>query len=105
MKKYIYSVAAAIVLIGALYVIKLPVDPPDDTRMVLDHTKRIYIAPPCFETAEATNYLSDSTWKDAKKSNYEPESECTAELMQPKPQSLWQIINQSLGLGPKRSLW
>lgn len=51
--------------------------PPPSTRVVLEHTYRTYIAPSCFQGADATNFLEESTLQHAKDLNYPPHSECT----------------------------
>src|SRR5699024_12784959 len=51
----------------------------DDTRLIVEHTYKPYIAPPCFEDAEATNYLEDSDIEMATQLVYEPNDTCTEE--------------------------
>ncbi|MFS0725986.1 hypothetical protein [Paenibacillus sp. 1P07SE] len=96
-----------LLLIVACVASVIPVSggPPDGTRMVVDHTLGVYIAPPCFDQAEATNNLGEVSWERAQTYDYEPESGCTAELMAPDSMMLWQLAGIRLGLLQGRWGW
>src|SRR5699024_2332646 len=73
-----------ILLIGLIVVgftFEKETKPKDDTRLILEHTYKTYIAPPCFEDADATNYLEDSDIEMAKQLEYEPNDTCTEETI------------------------
>ncbi|MCU6707418.1 hypothetical protein M6D81_01740 [Paenibacillus sp. J5C_2022] len=85
-------------LLAAMF-IPVSVAPSNETRIVLDHTNKYYIAPPCFEQAEGvTNHLADTTWKEALASGYKPESDCTAEKVKAKTKTVGYWIGYRLGL-------
>ncbi|WP_020619785.1 hypothetical protein [Paenibacillus daejeonensis] len=86
-----------IVLLCVIAVVPVTTGPPDRTRMVVDHTLETYIAPPCFDQAEATNYLGEINWRGAQTYNYKPESACTTALMEPQSMMLWQVAGVRLG--------
>ncbi|MBD2868996.1 hypothetical protein [Paenibacillus arenilitoris] len=94
-----------IAMVLLLFVIPWPFRPPADTRLILDHTEEVYIAPPCFEQAGATNYLTESTWSKAKASGYRPESACTSDRLKPVPVSLWNWIRERTGVLPSPWSW
>jgi len=91
------GISLTLVLI-TLLVVPLPFAPPNDTRMILDHTHEVYIAPPCFNEAEATNYLTETTWDKVQEKDYVSNSDCTAKLMEPVKYSLLKRIGEKLGL-------
>lgn len=92
-------------LLGLFLLVPLPLAPPGGTRIVLDHTQQVYIAPPCFEQAGATNYLTETTWAEAQQKGYDAESACTAELMQPVATPGWQRLWQLSGAGATAWDW
>ncbi|MBD2847734.1 hypothetical protein IDH44_21285 [Paenibacillus sp. IB182496] len=96
-KAQIVLLVTALLLVVAAFV-RVPVGPPADTRMVLDHTHKIYIAPACFEQSASTNYLTEATLGEALGTGYEPESACTTVALEPRPLSLWNIVLQTIGL-------
>lgn len=82
------------------FAVPMSFQPAGDARIILDHTLRVYIAPPCFEQAEATNYLTETTWDEARESGYRPESDCTADKLKPTELTLWDRIQEMAGLVP-----
>lgn len=66
-----------VVTISASFFLTRETKPSADTRVILDHTSKTYIAPTCFEDAEATNFLSETTLQEAYELNYQPHSACT----------------------------
>lgn len=95
----------AIILVLFCFLVPVPSGPPDDLRIILDHTFEVYIAPPCFEQSSASNYLTETSWKNAKEKGYQPESTCTLKLMQPAEQTLWSKMQESMGLIPGSWPW
>lgn len=97
--RLILSGAAALaVIIAALLTIQVTAAPPDDTRMILEHTHRTYISPPCFEQAEKTNNLAETTLKKALEHDYRPESGCTEQSLQPVQVSVFAWLMEKLGI-------
>ena len=77
--------------------------PPPNTRVVLEHTYRTYIAPSCFQGADATNYLEESTIEKARELEYPPHSDCTAEAFKGNHESRFTSILKEFGLIEKDS--
>lgn len=77
--KKLWITIAFLAIAALLIVFFLPREnePSPETRVILEHTYRTYIAPSCFETAEATNFLEEATLGYAEELNYPPHSECT----------------------------
>src|SRR5690625_7896622 len=75
----------------------------DDTRLILEHTYKTYIAPPCFEDADATNYLEDSDIEMAKQLEYEPNDTCTEEELAPIKEKI--IVSFLHDLGILKTEW
>ena len=90
----------SIAAIVALLVVPLPFGPPGDTRIIVDHTLRTYIAPSCFNQAEVTNHLSELTWTDAQQRGYAPESACTSDALQPVRTTIIGKTLQNIGVLP-----
>lgn len=84
----IYVLMLIAILIIVSFFIPREIKPSADTRIILEHTYKTYIAPPCFEQAEATNYLQDSTLEDAQNLNYEPHDSCTEDELANEKNSL-----------------
>ena len=70
-----------IILIIVGFVVKVPVEASDDTRVIIDHTMKVYSAPECFDDAGLTNHLEETTFGFAKELEYESESSCTTEAL------------------------
>lgn len=88
--KYI-RLASIILFVGMAVFFYLPFSfsPSESTRIILDHDKETYIAPPCFNQAQATNYLEETTWGKARESSYESNSVCTKEALNSKKVTLF----------------
>jgi hypothetical protein len=79
-------VALAGVLIIAGLIIPISVNPPGDTRVIIDHTQKVYSAPECFDQADLTNNLEETSIEHALDLEYSSESSCTdQELQSQKP--------------------
>ena len=84
MKKTLIIVG--VIIIGLLIVgfgFEKETKPKDDTRLILEHTYKSYIAPVCFEDSEATNFLEDSDIEMANQLGYKPHDDCTEEALKP----------------------
>ena len=99
-----------LVLLGSVilssFIISRAVIPSPDTRVVLEHTYRTYIAPLCFETADATNFLEESTLGSAQTLDYKPHSSCTEEALESENSSLFISHLKEIGIiDKKRDNW
>lgn len=81
-KVVITIIIVLLLLIGSSFFVKINLFPPSDTRIILERTHWTYIAPPCFEQAQTTNNLAESTLRKAKELNYRAESSCTEKYLQ-----------------------
>ncbi len=70
-------VTALLLLIIGL-IVPISVAPSDDTRVIIDHTKKAYSTPACFDQADFTNNLEETTLAYAKSIEYKSESNCTS---------------------------
>lgn len=77
--------------------------PPPNTRVVLEHTFRTYIAPSCFQEADATNFLEESTLQQARELGYPPHSECTVQAFEGNSESRFTSILKEFGVIEKES--
>ncbi|WP_332691210.1 hypothetical protein [Halalkalibacter lacteus] len=81
----IWIVLAGVLLLVGLTV-PISVTSPDNTRVIIDHTYKVYSAPGCYDQAELTNNLEETTFDHAKDLAYVSESSCTDnELLEQKP--------------------
>ncbi|WP_096201111.1 hypothetical protein [Bacillus sp. FJAT-45350] len=79
---------------------------PDNTRIIIDHTKKVYASPPCFDQAELTNFLEETTLAHAKAIGYEPESACTSDsLVAESRPVIFQILGMKLPAWGKYGQW
>lgn len=105
MKKGHYLLIAVFVVLIVLVVVPVPVNPPGDTRVILEHTHKFYVTPVCFEEADVTNNLGESTLTKAKELNYPPDSDCTVESLQSESMSIWNALLVKVGLGSHKWSW
>jgi hypothetical protein len=99
-------IAVAILATAALIALMfMPRDnePSPNARVVLEHTHRTYIAPSCFDEADATNFLEDATLGDAEELGYPPHSECTEKSFQGNTDSFFVDLMKELGVWEKDS--
>lgn len=73
----IVLIGGAVVLLILGFVIPVSVGPAEDARVVIDHTKKVYSAPACFDQADLTNNLEETTLAQARQLSYLSESSCT----------------------------
>lgn len=91
-----------IVLVIASFFIPKETVPSSDTRVVLDHTYRSYIAPGCFEESDLTNFLEESTLEQAQKLQYHPHSTCTEDALKPEKGNLFISLLKEVGIINKK---
>lgn len=103
MKKTLLIVIGIVFIsIIASFFIEKETKPGGDTRVVLEHTYSTYIAPPCFESANATNNISDSTLDDAIATDYAPNDTCTEEALEGEEESLFVSLLKDIGFISKK---
>lgn len=78
-------VICSLIIIG--FIVPTETKPPESTRVILEHYEETYIAPVCFEDAEASNNIEETTLKHAKELNYVPDSSCTEDALKPEKNS------------------
>jgi len=78
--------------------------PSPSTRVILEHTHHTYIAPSCFDEADATNFLEDSTLEKAEELQYPPHSTCTEESFKGNNDSPFISLLKELGIKEKDSM-
>jgi hypothetical protein len=104
MKKMLWTFV--FVLLGSVIlsslIISRTVNPSPDTRVVLEHTYRTYIAPLCFETADATNFLEESTLENSRTLDYKPHSACTEEALEAENNSLFISLLKEIRIMDKK---
>ena len=106
MKNKKLGIAAAILIAAALIAMMFMPrsnEPSPNTRVVLEHTHRTYIAPSCFDEADATNFLEDATLADAEQLGYPPHSSCTEASFQGNNDSFFIDLMKELGAIEKES--
>lgn len=96
----LWIIIAVLAIAALLTVFFLPREnePSPETRVVLEHTYRTYIAPSCFETADATNFLEEATLEYAEELNYPPHSECTENAFTGNSDSPFVSLMKELGI-------
>ncbi|CAM5777884.1 MULTISPECIES: hypothetical protein [Brevibacillus] len=104
--RFLFGGAAALaaVVLAANFT-KITAAPPDDTRMILEHTHRTYISPPCYEQAQKTNHIAESTLGEARTHSYSPESACTEQSLQPIQITLSAWLQEKLGIQKGKWDW
>ncbi|WP_142827458.1 hypothetical protein [Planococcus soli] len=104
-QKKIWTVALLLAAAALLLLFFIPREnvPADESRVILEHSFRTYIAPSCFEQAEATNFLEESTLETAKELNYPPHSSCTEKAFEGNRDSGFIRLMKELGIMEKES--
>ncbi|MGI2328664.1 hypothetical protein [Planococcus sp. YIM B11945] len=106
MRKNKIGIWAALLIAAVLLVLFfMPRDnePSPSTRVVMDHSVRTYIAPSCFQEADATNFLEDGTLQIARDLDYAPHSECTEKAFKGNRDSMFVNLLKELGIMEKES--
>lgn len=98
----ILVIAAAAALI-AIFFLPRENEPSPSTRVILEHTHHTYIAPSCFDGADATNFLEDATLEKAQELQYPPHSSCTEESFKGNNDSPFISLLKELGVMEKNS--
>lgn len=104
-KKKIGVLAAVLVAAALAALLLMPREnlPSPDSRVILEHTHRAYIAPSCFEVSDATNFIEDGTLKGAEEIGYPPINECTERAFEGNSDSFAVDFLKELGFIPKES--
>lgn len=104
MKKKMWTIVIFFMslLILSSFFIDKEVRPSPNTRVVLEHTYKTFIAPLCFETADTTNFLEESTLGNAQTKDYEPHSSCTEEALEAENNSLFISLLKEIGIMKKK---
>lgn len=79
LKVLVFALILLVVLAAAAFFIFQ--DNRSDSRVILDHHHKTYIAPSCFEESDPTNFIEDSTLGEAEELGYPPHSACTEEAL------------------------
>jgi len=87
------------------FLVELPLQSPGSTRVILDHSLQTFIAPSCFEQAEISNNLSDSTLGRARDKRYVPESACSERALAHARMTLFQLLWETTGAWTGRREW
>lgn len=77
MRKVIIGISATLVIIASFFFIKIENNAPDNTRVIAELERKTYITPPCFEQANASNYIDETTLEEARKLGLKADSPCT----------------------------
>ncbi|MGM8365042.1 hypothetical protein ACLIBG_06090 [Virgibacillus sp. W0181] len=91
-----------LIIIAAGSLIQKETNPSADTRIILEHTYKTYIAPPCFEQSEATNNIADSDLDEARSLDYKADSTCTEEALNGHKEALFVSLLKDIGLLNKK---
>ncbi|GAA0133666.1 hypothetical protein YSY43_05060 [Paenibacillus sp. YSY-4.3] len=87
----------ALILLS-LFFIPINAKPSGQTRMILDHTLHVYVSPPCFNEAQVTNNIAESTLGKARELQYEADAQCTADSLMSRKMSVMDVFFSSLGI-------
>ncbi|TWT24799.1 hypothetical protein [Planomicrobium sp. CPCC 101110] len=98
---WISSIIAAVLLV--LFFMPRDNQPPPQSRVILEHSHRTYIAYSCFEESNATNFLEESTLQEARDLNYPAESACTEKVFQGNRDSFFVSLMKELGIMGKET--
>ncbi|ANU09056.1 hypothetical protein A1A1_06942 [Planococcus antarcticus DSM 14505] len=104
-RKKIWTAALLLAAAALLLLFFIPREnvPAPESRVVLEHSFRTYIAPSCFEQADATNFLEESTLGEAQELNYPPHSSCTEKAFEGNRDSGFIQLLKELGITEKES--
>ncbi|MFC5591481.1 hypothetical protein ACFPRA_21580 [Sporosarcina soli] len=89
-----------VVLIAML--VPIETHPSPDTRVILEHTYKTYIAPVCFEESDPTNFLQEATLQEAKSLDYAPHSSCTEDALKSENDRLLTSFLKQIGIMNKK---
>lgn len=102
-RKPLFGAITLLALVAAAIWFFMPQEnePSAESRIVLEHTHRTFIAPSCFEESDPTNFLEESTLGRAQELNYPPHSECTEKAFESNRDSPAVQLMKELGLMEK----
>ncbi|MGY4689705.1 hypothetical protein [Salibacterium sp. K-3] len=101
MKKWMMAcIGLLVVLVLSGFVIPIQLQAPTNVRVILDHTNQVYVTPPCFNDAELSNFLEESTYGEALQEEYEPESLCTSRSLKENDVTVNEALLKLTGLQP-----
>ncbi|ASJ56859.1 hypothetical protein BP422_27070 [Brevibacillus formosus] len=103
MKRGLLIGIGAVVVVAGVLSIPVEAAPSPDTRIILEHTNKTYISPPCYEEANKSNNLAEADIQKAQELKYQPESSCTANSLAPIKQPIASVLAVNLGI--KQSRW
>lgn len=92
-------------IIISLLFIQITLQPPGNTRVILDHSLQMVITPPCFNSAKITDNLTESKLPRAKKLQYKPDSTCTAESLAGFKETILHVFMEKIGVKKGRWDW
>src|SRR5690625_7238228 len=96
----IVIVLSGLIIVGLI--VPAEVKPSANTRVILEHNEETYIAPICFEKAEASNYIEETTLERAEALNYEPHSSCTENALASEQNSFIVGLLKDVGILSKK---
>lgn len=101
---FVTMLIVVLIIIG--FIIPKETKPSSDTRIILEHTYKTYIAPGlgCFEKSDPTptNYLQDSTLGEIERLNYEPHDACTEKALESEKDPLLISLLKDIGILNKK---
>lgn len=100
-----FTIVILIILLGVFFFVPFKQTPPDNTRMILDHETKTYIAPICFEESIASNFLEETTLKKVKETDYKASTKCTKEALEGKQTTLFIMLAEKLGIVKSKWDW
>ncbi|MDE3839202.1 hypothetical protein C0966_07510 [Bacillus methanolicus] len=105
LKRLSFSLLILTIILGVFFLVPFKQMPPDDTRMILDHRTKTYIAPICFEQSIASNFLEETTLKKVKETDYPANSKCSEEALTGKKSTLFIMPAEKLSIVKSKWDW
>jgi len=96
----IVIVLSGLIIVGLI--VPAEVKPSANTRVILEHNEETYIAPICFEEANASNYIEETTLERAEELNYPPHSSCTEEALENEKSPFIVALLKNVGILSKK---
>ncbi len=105
-KRNVWLAAGILASLSLIILLFMPREntPSPNTRVVLEHTHRTYIAPSCFEQSDPTNFIEDSTLAKAYELGYPPDTACTEQAFQGNTDSYFIDFLKEIGVLSKETL-
>ena|SRR5690625_843866 len=89
-----------VIIVG--FIVPKETKPSSTTRVILEHNEKTYIAPPCFQEADASNFIAESSLEQANELNYSPHSACTEGALKGEKDSLLVSLLKDIGFIKKK---